>query len=94
MPGTGQFSTTSIHLGAAILTLIPSTSLAEISSSSPIDGKRLIVLSFPSDQQRAVDELVEKFHARMLAVPLYGFNRALNLLRDRLLQQRRSHAVR
>ncbi len=93
MIGSKQFCTTSIHLSSAILTLIPCAALAEVSGTSPVDGKKLITLSFPADQEQAVGELVEKFHARMLTVPLYGFNRAINLLRDRLLQRERSHAI-
>lgn len=93
MVDSTRFSTTSIHLGAAILTLVPQATLAEVSNTSPVDGKKLLTISFPADQEQAVAELVEKFHARMLTVPLYGFNRALNLLRDRLLQRERSHAI-
>ncbi len=93
MVASKRFSTTSIHLGAAILTLVPHATLTEVSRTSPIDGKKLLTLSFPADQEQAVGELVEKFHARMLAVPLYGFNRALNVLRDRLLQREPNNAT-
>lgn len=89
-----QFETTSIHLAAAVLTSIPTSHLASITPNPTIDGKRLIVIQYPLSQQGKVKRLAEDFHARRLTVPLYAFNRALNLLRDRLLQDRHPHAVR
>ena len=94
MTGQREFETTSIHLSAAFLIHIPGATLCRITPEPSIDGKRLIAIRYPLSQQDAVQQLIEDFHARRLTVPLYSFNRALNLLRDRLLQDQRSHAVR
>ena len=94
MTDVRDFETTSIHLAAALLTVIPDAQLSHIAPDPSIDGKRLIAVRCPVNQQTSVQRLAEDFYARRLTVPLYAFNRALNLLRDRLLQDRRPHAVR
>lgn len=88
-----DFETTSIHLAAAVLTHIPQADLRRISSDRPVDGKRLIVIAVPAEQAEAFQTLVEDFHRRRLTVPLYRFNRILNLLRDHLMQHKRPHAI-
>ena len=94
MTGLQQFETTSIHLAAAVLTSVSNSRLARITPDPVIDGKRVISIQYPASQQGTVQKLIEDFHARRLTVPLYSFNRALNLLRDRLLQDQRPHAIR
>ncbi len=89
-----QFKTTSIHLAAAILAQVPDTTLVQVSSTPSIDGKRLIIVGYPSGQTKAVDSIVKQFHSRRLTVHLYNFNRVLNLVRDRLLQNEPHHAFR
>ena len=89
----GQFETTSIHLAAAILVQVPYAALARIFPTPSVDGKRLIVLTYPASQTEVIRKVVEDFHGRRLVVPLYLFNRALNLLRDRLLQDKPDHAL-
>ncbi len=79
------FQSTSIHLSAAILVQIPGTTLAKVSDTPSIDGKRLIVLDYPADQAEALHRVVEQFHDRCLTLAIYPYNRALNMLRDRLM---------
>lgn len=91
MTALQQFETTSIHLAAALLVQVPGTTLAHVTPDPSIDGKRLIVLAYPPDQASAIQRIVAEFHSRRLVVPLYLFNRALNLLRDRLLSRQHLH---
>jgi len=87
-----EFQTTSLHLAAAILLHVPSATLARITPTPEIDSKRIIVIAYPLNQAEALHKAVEDFHARRLLVPLYRFNRILNLLRDRLKQGDGCHA--
>ena len=86
-----QFTTTSLPLAASLLCHIPSATLLQVSSELSIDGKRLLIVGYPPDQTKAVQDTVEKFHSRRLVVPLYVYNRALNALRDRLKQGEGCH---
>ena len=88
-----SFQTVSLPLAASVLTLVPGAQFATIAPEPSIDGKRIIVLTHPANQAQVVQDIVEQFHGRRLAVHLYPFNRALNALRDRLKQGERSHAV-
>ena len=88
-----QFETTSIHLATALLVQVPGATLAHVSPTPSIDGKKLITVSYPPDQAQVVEILVEQFRNRQLVVPLYVYNRVLNSVRDRLLQREGSHAI-
>ncbi len=88
---TKNFETTSIHLAAALLISVPGATLAHITPVPSIDGKRVLAIRYPLDQAEAIQKTAEDFHARRLLVPLYLFNRALNLLRDRLLSRQCLH---
>lgn len=79
------FETVSLHLASAVLVQVPNAAFIRVSSAPSIDGKRLIVLDYPTDQAATVQRVVEQFHSRQLVVALYPYNRALNALRDRLL---------
>jgi len=89
-----EFQTTSIHLATAVLTHLPRAALLRITPDRSIDGKRAIIMQYPAEQSDAFQQILEDFQRRRLTVPLYRFNRALNLLRDHLLQHERSHAIR
>lgn len=89
-----SFETVSLPLAASILTLAPGSQFSYIAPEPSVDGRRLIVLTYPADQAQAVHDIGERFHNRQLTVPLYPFNQKLNFLRDHLLQRERSHAVR
>ncbi len=92
MTGEQCFETTSIHLAAALLISVPGATLAHITPAPSIDGKRVLTLRYSLDHAEALQKTVEDFHARRLVVPLYFFNRALNLLRDHLLQKEAGQA--
>jgi len=92
--GQRLFETVSLPLAASVLTLVPTAQFSYIAPEPSIDGKRLIVLTYPADQTQAVHDIVERFQNRQLTVRLYPFNQKLNLLRDHLLQRERSHAIR
>ena len=89
-----EFQTTSLHLAAASLLHVPNSTLARITPTPDIDGKRVIVITYPLKQADTLHKVVEDFHARRLLVPLYHFNRTLNLLRDRLKQDEGYHVPR
>ena len=89
-----RFETTNICLGAALLALIPGSSIASISTSPSVDGKRMLTLAYPAEQEHAVRQVIETFLQRRLLVDLYKYNLQLNSLRDQLHQKtsgERSH---
>ena len=81
-----RFETTNLCLGAALLAEVPGCSLAQISPTPSVDGKRLLTLTYPLPQEAEVRRVVEAFLQRHLLINLYVYNRSLNLLRDRLRQ--------
>lgn len=81
-----RFETTSLPLAASLLSQIRGAVLADIPNEVSLDGKRLLVIHYPPVAIPAVRDLVEQFHSRRLVVPLYTYNRVLNVLRDRLKQ--------
>ena len=87
-----RFETTSLPLAASLLSSIQNAELVEISRDPSVDGKRLLIIGYPSTQTQAVNDLVNQFHSRRLVVSLYRFNRVLNALRDRLKQDASIHA--
>jgi hypothetical protein len=89
-----RFETTSLTLASALLSQIPGAAVLSIAPEPSIDGKRLIVINYPSDEAQKALNLVRQFHARTLSVPLYPYNRVLNALRDRLKQDTGNHALR
>ena len=88
-----RFETTSLPLAASLLSSIQNAELVEISPNPSVDGKRLLIIGYPSTQTQAVNDLVDLFHSRRLVVPLYLYNRVLNTLRDRLKQGALDHAL-
>ena len=94
MTPLARFETTNICLGAALLALIPDSSLSHISPLPSVDGKRLFVISYSADQKTAAGHIAEKFVQRRLVVNLYTYNRCLNAIRDRLNQSRNNCAMR
>lgn len=82
-----RFETTNLPLAASLLAIVPDSSLIGISPSPSVDGKRVLMITYPADQELAVKQIVEEFSQRRLVVSLYFYNRALNLLRDQLNQQ-------
>ena len=82
-----RFETTNICLGAALLALIPGSSLVNISTSPSVDGKRMLTIAYPADQEPAARQVIEEFSQRRLVVDLYAYNKTLNGLRDQLHQQ-------
>ena len=89
-----RFETTSLPLAASLLSQIPGAVLADIPNEVSLDGKRLFVIHYPPVTTPAVRDLVKQFHSRRLVVPLYTYNRVLNVLRDRLKQDEGYHAPR
>lgn len=84
MSSQRQFETTNICLGAALLANIPGSLLSRISTAPSIDGKRLLTIAYPPDQEASAQQIVQAFLQRRLVVDLYAYNRCLNRLRDRL----------
>ena len=79
-----QFETSNLPLASALIISVPGITVDSISSAPGIDGRRIIVLRYPEDQESAVQHVAEDFYDRRITVPLYRYNRALNSLRDRL----------
>ena len=77
---------TNICLAAALLALVPGSSLVRISPSPSVDGKRIFTLAYPANQEPAVKQVIEEFSQRRLVVDLYAYNKTLNALRDQLHQ--------
>ena len=86
-----RFETTSLPLAASLLVHVPDATVLSVSDEPSVDGKRLIAIGYPTDQAQEAQSLVQQFHARTLIVPLYTYNRALNVLRDRLKQGTDTH---
>jgi hypothetical protein len=87
-----RFETVNLNLAAVLLSRIPDSQLASISPAPSIDGKRLLTIRYPADQEQAVQRLVERFVQRNLVVNLYDFNRTLNGIRDALHRTREAEA--
>lgn len=87
MDNVRRFETTNICLGAALLALVPGSSLVSISTSPSVDGKRMLTITYPADQESTARKTIEAFLQRRLVVDLYAYNKALNSLRDQLNQQ-------
>lgn len=83
---THDLPTTNINLAACLLSLVPGSALAGIDPSPSVDGRRLIHVRYPTSQEASVRRLLAQFQDRTLVVPLYVFNRHVNLLRDLLRQ--------
>ena len=79
-----KFETSNLPLASALIISVPRIAVDSISSTHGVDGRRVIVLRYPKDQEAAVQSVAEDFYDRRLTVNLYRFNRALNSLRDRL----------
>lgn len=87
------FETSNLPIAAALLISVPGMALAEISSMPGIDGRRIIALQYPADQEATVQRIAEDFYQRRLIIPLYAYNKALNALRDRLHQHGLPYSV-
>jgi hypothetical protein len=83
---THDLPTTNINLAACLLSLVPGSALEGVDPTPSVDGRRLIHISYPAAQHTAVRRLLAQFQARTLVVPLYPFNRQLNVIRDMLHQ--------
>ncbi len=81
-----RFETSNLPLASSLLVSVPGIALADISSAPGIDGRRVIILQYPENQEAIVQRVIEDFYRRCLHVQLYPYNQALNRLRDRLHQ--------
>ena len=52
------------------------------------------LLGYQPQLARDVERVIQQFHKRRLVIPLYHYNRTLNMLRDHLFQHHGHHALR
>jgi hypothetical protein len=77
------YETLDLKLSALILSSISGSGFEILSQKDSI--RKIIKISFPSDQRAAVNSLIQQYIDRVASVSsLFLYNKKLNLLRDRL----------
>ena len=81
------FETTDIKIGAVILSEMPNAYFIGLNGRENKNGKKILKIEHPVDQEAACKRLVRSYEERSQSVNLYRYNKALSLLRDAVLTE-------